>query len=103
MYKRQQYENQKLTYDVGSEKNISMYVKMMLEAKMSGNEQIATRIYNDMVNGGISNEKIDNKIKTEQVKAIKEELEAMEAAKAYNEGRVDDYTRNCLLYTSRCV
>lgn len=89
-----QYENQKLTYDVGSEKNISMYVKMMLEAKMSGNEQIATRIYNDMVNGGISNEKIDNKIKTEQVKAIKEELEAMEAAKAYNEGRVDDYTRN---------
>ena len=89
-----QYENQKLTYDVGSEKNISMYVKMMLEAKMSGNEQIATRIYNDMVNGGISNEKIDNKIKTEQVKAVKEEPEAMEAAKAYNEGRVDDYTRN---------
>lgn len=89
-----QYENQKLTYDVGSEKNINMYVKMMLEAKMSGNEQIATRIYNDMVNGGISNEKIDNKIKTEQVKAIKEEPEAMEAAKAYNEGRVDDYTRN---------
>lgn len=89
-----QYENQKLTYNVGSEKNISMYVKMMLEAKMSGNEQIATRIYNDMVNGGISNEKIDNKIKTEQVKAIKEEPEAMEAAKAYNEGRVDDYTRN---------
>lgn len=89
-----QYENQKLTYDVGSEKNISMYVKMMLEAKMSGNEQIATRIYNDMVNGGISNEKIDNKIKTEQVKAIKEEPEAMEAAKAYNEGRVDDYIRN---------
>lgn len=89
-----QYENQKLTYDVGSEKNISMYVKMMLEAKMSGNEQIATRIYNDMVNGGISNEKIDNKIKTEQVKAIKEEPEAMEAAKAYNEGGVDDYTRN---------
>lgn len=89
-----QYENQKLTYDVGSEKNINMYVKMMLEAKMSGNEQIATRIYNDMVNGGISNEKIDNKIKTEQVKAIKEEPEAMEAAKVYNEGRVDDYTRN---------
>lgn len=89
-----QYENQKLTYDVGSEKNISMYVKMMLEAKMSGNEQIATRIYNDMVNSGISNEKIDNKIKTEQVKAIKEEPEAVEAAKAYNEGRVDDYTRN---------
>ena len=89
-----QYENQKLTYDVGSEKNINMFVKMMLEAKMSGNEQIATRIYNDMVNGGISNEKIDNKIKTEQVKAIKEEPEAMEAAKAYNEGRVDDYTRN---------
>lgn len=89
-----QYENQKLTYDVGSEKNINMYVKIMLEAKMSGNEQIATRIYNDMVNGGISNEKIDNKIKTEQVKAIKEEPEAMEAAKAYNEGRVDDYTRN---------
>ena len=89
-----QYENQKLTYDVGSEKNISMYVKMMLEAKMSGNEQIATRIYNDMVNGGISNEKIDNKIKTEQVKAIKEEPEAVEAAKAYNEGRVDDYIRN---------
>lgn len=89
-----QYENQKLTYNVGSEKNISMYVKMMLEAKMSGNEQIATRIYNDMLNGGISNEKIDNKIKTEQVKAIKEEPEAMEAAKAYNEGRVDDYIRN---------
>lgn len=89
-----QYENKKLTYDVGSEKNVSMYVKMMLEAKMSGNEQIATRIYNDMVNGGISNETIDNKIKTEQVKAIKEEPEAMEAARAYNEGRVDDYTRN---------
>ena len=91
---KERHEEQKLTYDVGSEKNISMYVKMMLEAKMSGNEQIATRIYNDMVNGGISNEKIDNKIKTEQVKAIKEEPEAMEAAKAYNEGRVDDYTRN---------
>lgn len=89
-----QYADKKMTYDVGSEKNASMYVKMMLEAKMSGNEQIATRIYNDMVNGGISNEKIDNKIKTEQVKAIKEEPEAMEAAKAYNEGRVDDYTRN---------
>ena len=28
------------------------------------------------------------------MKAIKDEPEAMEAAKAYNEGRVDDYTRN---------
>lgn len=89
-----QYADKKMTYDVGSEKNASMYVKMMLEAKMSGNDEIATRIYNDMVKGGVSNETIDNKIKTEQVKAIKEEPEAMEAAKAYNEGRVDDYTRN---------
>lgn len=89
-----QYADKKMTYDVGSEKNASMYVKMMLEAKMSGNDEIATRIYNDMVKGGVSNETIDNKIKSAEVKAIKEEPEAMEAAEAYNEGRVDDYTRN---------
>lgn len=89
-----QYADKKMTYDVGSEKNASMYVKMMLEAKMSGNDEIATRIYNDMVKGGVSNETIDNKIKSAEVKAIKEEPEAMEAARAYNEGRVDDYTRN---------
>lgn len=86
-----QYENKKLTYAVGSEKNAAMYVKMMLEAKMSGNDEIATRIYNDMVRAGVSNETIDNKIKSQQVAAIKEEADAVEAAEAYNEGRAQDY------------
>lgn len=87
------YDYRKLSKDIGSEKNTSYYVGRMLQAKFSGNDALATRIYNDMVKAGISNEKIDTKIETQEKKALKEEAETMQAAEAYARGDADAYLK----------
>ncbi|MGN0134969.1 MAG: hypothetical protein ACI4AO_09605, partial [Anaerotignum sp.] len=87
------YDYRKLSKDIGSEKNASYYVERMLQAKFSGNEALATRTYNDMVNAGISNETIDSKIETQEKKALKEEPEAAEAAEAYAAGDYEGYMK----------
>ena len=88
-----QYENKKLTYALGSEKNVSMYVKMMIDAKLSGNDKLATRIYNEMVNAGISNEKMESQLGSKEKEKIKKDSVAMEAVEAYAKKDYDTYTQ----------
>lgn len=85
------YDYRKLSKDIGSEKNVSDYVGRILRAKFSGNEGIATKIYNDMVKAGISNETIDSRIETQEKKALKEEPATQQAAEAYAKGDIDRY------------
>ena len=77
------FNYKKLSRDVGSEKNASYYAERMLKAKFSGNDDLATRIYNEMIAAGISNEKIDNKLESKEKKLLKEEPETTEGAEAY--------------------
>lgn len=88
-----QYENKKLTYALGSEKNVSAYVKMMIDAKLSGNDKLATRIYNEMVNAGISNEKMESQLGSKEKEKIKKDSVAMEAVEAYAKKDYDTYTQ----------
>lgn len=88
-----QYGNKKLTYALGSEKNVSMYVKMMIDAKLSGNDKLATRIYNEMVNAGISNEKMESQLGSKEKEKIKKDSVAMEAVEAYAKKDYDTYTQ----------
>lgn len=88
-----QYGNKKLTYTLGSEKNVSMYVKMMIDAKLSGNDKLATRIYNEMVNAGISNEKMESQLGSKEKEKIKKDSAAMEAVEAYAKKDYDTYTQ----------
>lgn len=88
-----QYENKKLTYALDSEKNVSAYVKMMIDAKLSGNDKLATRIYNEMVNAGISNEKMESQLGSKEKEKIKKDSVAMEAVEAYAKKDYDTYTQ----------
>ena len=88
-----QYGNKKLTYALGSEKNVSMYVKMMIDAKLSGNDKLTTRIYNEMVNAGISNEKMESQLGSKEKEKIKKDSAAMEAVEAYAKKDYDTYTQ----------
>lgn len=88
-----QYGNKKLTYALGSEKNVSMYVKMMIDAKLSGNDKLATRIYNEMVNAGISNEKMESQLGSKEKEKIKKDSAVMEAVEAYAKKDYDTYTQ----------
>lgn len=88
-----QYGNKKLIYALGSEKNVSMYVKMMIDAKLSGNDKLATRIYNEMVNAGISNEKMESQLGSKEKEKIKKDSVAMEAVEAYAKKDYDTYTQ----------
>ena len=85
------FNYKKLSRDVGSEKNASYYAERMLKAKFSGNDDLATRIYNEMIAAGISNEKIDNKLESKEKKLLKEEPETTEGAEAYAAGDYDGY------------
>ena len=85
------FNYKKLSRDVGSEKNASYYAERMLKAKFSGNDDLATRIYNEMITAGVSNEKIDNKLESKEKKLLKEEPATMEGAEAYAAGDYNGY------------
>lgn len=85
------FNYKKLSRDVGSEKNASYYAERMLKAKFSGNDDLATRIYNEMIAAGVSNEKIDNKLESKEKKLLKEEPATMEGAEAYAAGDYNGY------------
>lgn len=85
------FNYKKLSKDVGSEKNASYYAERMLKAKFSGNDDLATRIYNEMIAAGVSNEKIDNKLESKEKKLLKEESETTEGAEAYAAGDYSGY------------
>lgn len=85
------FNYKKLSKDVGSEKNASYYAERMLKAKFSGNDDLATRIYNEMIAAGVSNEKIDNKLESKEKKMLKEEPATMEGAEAYAAGDYNGY------------
>ncbi|WP_458397458.1 ADP-ribosyltransferase-containing protein [Anaerotignum sp.] len=87
------YENRKITYDIGSEKNTGDYVERMLEAEFTGNKKLAAKIYNDMVKAGIDNETINSKIKSSQKKLMQEEPEIAEAVEAYSTGDIRNYQK----------
>lgn len=85
------FNYKKLSKDVGSEKNASYYAERMLKAKFSGNDDLATRIYNEMIAAGVSNEKIDNKLESKEKKLLKEEPETTGGAEAYAAGDYNGY------------
>ena len=85
------FNYKKLSKDVGSEKNASYYAERILKAKFSGNDDLATRIYNEMITAGVSNEKIDNKLESKEKKLLKEEPETTEGAEAYAAGDYNGY------------
>lgn len=85
------FNYKKLSRDAGSEKNASYYAERMLKAKFSGNDDLATRIYNEMITAGVSNEKIDNKLESKEKKLLKEEPETTEGAEAYAAGDYNGY------------
>ena len=85
------FNYKKLSKDVGSEKNASYYAERMLKAKFSGNDDLATRIYNEMIAAGVSNEKIDNKLESKEKKLLKEEPETTAGAEAYAAGDYSGY------------
>ena len=85
------YQNKALRYAVGAEKNAAIYAKMILDAKFTGNTQLATRIYNDMVKAGVSNQTLDSKLETDEKKQLKAEAATIEAAEAFAVGDYDGY------------
>jgi len=82
------YENSRWTYDIGASGNANRYVKMIMDARMSGQTTLATRIYNDMVKEGVSNENLEKRISPQEQGRIKEEPEAMQAVEARRRGNI---------------
>ena len=60
----------KQKYAIGSEENLEMYTKMMIQAHRSGDQDFQKKIKSDLNQAGIDNDTITNKIKT----VIKSEL-----------------------------
>jgi len=86
-----QYENEKLKYFIGSERNTADYVKRMLEAKLDGNEELATKVYNDMIKAGISAETMENQLDSREKDRLRKEAEAEAAADAFWKEDFSDY------------
>ena len=86
-----QYENEKLKYFIGSERNTADYVKRMLEAKLDGNEELATKVYNDMIKAGISAETMENQLDSREKDRLRMEAEAEAAADAFWKEDFSDY------------
>ncbi len=87
-----QYGNRKIQLNIGSEKNLKTYTKMMLEAEFNGDTALATKIYNEMIAGGIDNDTMENQIENREREKIKKEKLAEEAIDAYNRKDYDTYT-----------
>lgn len=86
------YKNRKLTYDIGSEQNVKLYTKMMLEAAFNGDNELAAKIWNEMTRAGISNEQMQSQITNAEKNRVRKEPEAAEAVEAYKERDYDTYT-----------
>lgn len=86
------YRYRKESKEIGSEKNLGDYVERMLRARLTGNDKLATEIYNDMIRAGISNKKIDDRMDSKERKRLKEEPAAAEGAEAYRRGDYAGYT-----------
>ncbi len=86
------YKNRKLTYDIGSEQNVKLYTKMMLEAAFNGDNELAAKIWNEMTRAGISNEQMQSQITNAEKNRVRKEPEAAEAVEAYKEKDYDTYT-----------
>lgn len=56
------YENSRRTLAVGSKKNMSYYTERYLKAYQNGDKALAQKIYNDMINGGVDEEELKQKI-----------------------------------------
>lgn len=86
------YKNRKLTYDIGSEQNVKLYTKMMLEAAFNGDNELAAKIWNEMTRAGISNEQMQSQLTNAEKNRVRKEPEAAEAVEAYKEKDYDTYT-----------
>ena len=56
------YENSRRNLAVGSKKNMSYYTERYLKAYQNGDKALAQKIYNDMINGGVDEEELKQKI-----------------------------------------
>ena len=86
------YQNRKLTNDIGSQQNVKLYTKMMLEAAFNGDNDLAAKIWNEMTRAGISNEQIQSQLTNAEKNRVRKEPEAAEAVEAYKEKDYDTYT-----------
>lgn len=86
------YQNRKLTNDIGSQQNVKLYTKMMLEAAFNGDNDLAAKIWNEMTRAGISNEQMQSQLTNAEKNRVRKEPEAAEAVEAYKEKDYDTYT-----------
>lgn len=86
------YQNRKLTNDIGSQQNVKLYTKMMLEAAFNGDNDLAAKIWNEMTRAGISNEQMQSQLTNAEKNRVRKEPEAAAAVEAYKEKDYDTYT-----------
>lgn len=86
------YQNRKLTNDIGSQQNVKLYTKMMLEVAFNGDNDLAAKIWNEMTRAGISNEQMQSQLTNAEKNRVRKEPEAAEAVEAYKEKDYDTYT-----------
>lgn len=86
------YQNRKLTNDIGSQQNVKLYTKMMLETAFNGDNDLAAKIWNEMTRAGISNEQMQSQLTNAEKNRVRKEPEAAEAVEAYKEKDYDTYT-----------
>ncbi len=60
-------------YDISQKKNLGMYSEMMLRAQSNGEKKLAAEIYNDLLENGLDNDTINNKIENVLKDAVKED------------------------------
>ena len=60
-------------YDISQKKNLGMYVGMILKAESQGEKDLSVTIYNDLIDAGFDNKTVNQRIKKELKKAIKED------------------------------
>lgn len=83
------YEWLKQTYSIKSEDNTKMYVEMMMEAEDMGNASLAEKIKGDLLETGVTEEDIQSKINTIVNGVIKEGVDIVGTAMAYDSQNAD--------------
>lgn len=86
------YKENKRKYSLYSEENVSMYIKDLVEAKFNGNEELAVKIYNDLIAAHVDNATLNEKIETASRQRLKDDERIYQLYKAIQEvdtGRIE--------------
>ena len=86
-----EYEATQLKYDISHTSNRSRYASMIVEAEELGEQELADKIREDMMQAGNSKEEIDRSINSVITKAYKEDERVQEAADAKASGDLIRY------------